>query len=223
MKKEMLNGDMIPYDLSVGELEVMMTSAVMKDFTLACEALSYKNDPEAYRIMRSYINDNDKYRRLYILKTIFRHREAVELSDFLENAIASEDFLFVENGLTVISSYNIKVSDTLLLSAVCKHLPKLYTGIRSLKMLDVSDEHYTELVKLFKRAKECAQKEFIAEILTEKYLPEKAKELFEVFSCDKFGKIRIYAVNLAKIYGYDLTKFLSDTDGHVRKFAEKLL
>lgn len=92
MKKEMLNGDMIPYDLSVGELEVMMTSAVMKDFTLACEALSYKNDPEAYRIMKFYINDNDKYRRIYILKTIFRHREAVELFDFLENAIASEDF-----------------------------------------------------------------------------------------------------------------------------------
>lgn len=56
MKKEMLNGDMIPYDLSVGELEVMMTSAVMKDFTLACEALSYKNDNEAYRMMKSSVS-----------------------------------------------------------------------------------------------------------------------------------------------------------------------
>ncbi len=131
MKKEMLNGDLIPYNLSAEELEVMMTSAVMKDFTIACEALSYKNDSEAYRIMKSYINDKDKYRRLYILKTIFRHSEAVELVDFLEEAITSDDFLFAENGLLVVSAYKIKVSDALLLSAVCKHLPKLYTGICS--------------------------------------------------------------------------------------------
>ena len=75
MRKEILNGTPIPYDLHIKDLEEMMNSSVMKDFSLACEALSYKNDPAAYRIMKSHIDDNDKYRRLYVLKTIFRHSE----------------------------------------------------------------------------------------------------------------------------------------------------
>ena len=106
MRKEILNGTLIPYDLPIEELKIMMSSSVMKDFSLACEALSYKSEPEAYQIMKSYIGTEDQYRRLYILKTIFRHSEAAELSDFLENAIASKDVLFVENGLTVVSEYH---------------------------------------------------------------------------------------------------------------------
>ena len=48
MKKEILNGTPIPYELSIEELEKMLSSPIMKDFSLACEALSYKNDPKAY-------------------------------------------------------------------------------------------------------------------------------------------------------------------------------
>ena len=92
MKKEMLNGTRIPYELSVEELNKMLSSPIMNDFSLACAALSYKNDVAAYEAMKNHINDKDKYRRLYILKTIFRHPNAVELVDFLESAILSEDF-----------------------------------------------------------------------------------------------------------------------------------
>ena len=180
MKKEILNGTPIPYDLPIEDLKAMMSSAVMKDFSLACEALSYKDDPEAYRIMKSYINDKDKYRRLYVLKTIFRHPEAVELIEFLEKAVASDDFLFVEHGLSVVSDYNIRISDGLLLSTVCKHFSNLgYAASRSLRMLSVSDDHYARLVELFKQEKRCHQKELVGEILIEKYLPQKAEELFD--------------------------------------------
>lgn len=223
MKKEILNGTYIPYDMPIEELRRMMSSSNMKDFSLACEVLSYKNDPEAYQIMKSHINDKDKYRRLYILKTIFRHPEAAELIDSLENAIASDDFLFVENGLIVISDFQIKLSDDLLLSVVQKHLPKLYTAIRSLITLDINDEHFDKLTKLFKQAEFCVQKEIIGEILKEKYLPSKSKELFNLFSCDRFAKIRLLAIKLANKYGYNPAKFLSDIDSRVKKLATKSL
>ena len=222
MKKEILNGTRIPYELSIEELCKMLSSPIMKDFSLACEALSYKNDDAAYEAMKYYINDKDKYRRLYILKTIFRHLNAVELVDFLENAITSEDFLFVENGLIVISEYKIKVNDSLLLSVVDKHLPKLYTAIRSLNTLEICEENYTKLIALFTRAEQCSQKEFIGEVLVDNYLPSKSKELFELFSCDKFAKVRLFAVKIAKIYGYDFSIFLSDEDGHIRDLANKI-
>ena len=221
MKKEILNGTRIPYELSVEELSKMLSSPIMKDFSLACEALSYKNDVAAYEVMKSYITDKDKYRRLYILKTIFRHPNAVELVSFLENAITSEDFLFVENGLIVISEHQIKVSNSLLLSVVTKHLPNLYTAVRALNTLDVCEENYAKLTALFSKAEQCSQQEFIGEILSIKYLPSKSKELFELFRCDKFAKIRLLAIKIAKTYGYDLSDFLSDIDGHVRKLAIK--
>ena len=223
MKKEILNGTIIPYELSVEELSKMLTSPIMKDFSLACEALSYKNDAAAYEAMKSYINDKDKYRRLYILKTIFRHPNAVELVYILENAIASEDYLFVENGLIVISEYHIKVSDSLLLSAIHKHLPKLYTAISSLTTLDISEENYSKLTELFLKAEQCVQKEIIGEILADNYLNSKSKELFELFGHDKFAKIRLLAIKIAKNYGYNLSLFLYDMDGHVRNLAMKSL
>lgn len=222
MKKEILNGTRIPYELSVEELNKMLSSPIMKDFSLACEALSYKNDVAAYEAMKNHINNRDKYRRLYILKTIFRHPNAVELVDFLENAIASNDFFFVENGLIVISEHQIKVSDSLLLSVVNKHLPKLYTSVGSLITLDINEENYTNLIAIFLKAEQCVQREVIGEVLVAHYLPSKAKDLFEIFSRDKFAKIRLFAVKIAKEYGYDLSVFLFDEDGHVRNLANKI-
>ena len=193
----------------------------MKDFSLACEALSYKDDHKAYEAMKSYVNDKDKYRRLYILKTIFRHPDSVELVDFLESAIASEDSTFVENGLFVIYEQQVKVSESLLISAVNKHLHGLYTAVGSLITLEISEDNYREIVRIFKKSKECAQKEVIGEVLLQNYLPSKSKELFELFKCNEFGKIRLLAASIAKEYNYDLSPFLSDKNGHVRKFANK--
>ncbi len=223
MKKEILNGDVIPYDLPVDQLKEMMASSVMSDFSLACEALSYKNDSEAYRIMKSYIGDKDKYRRLYILKTIFRHHEAAELVDFLEEAIASDDFLFVENGLLIVADYQVKVAESLLLSVVDQYLPQLDLGILALKTLDANETHYSELIKLFKKAEKCSQKELISEILRGKYLPLKSKELFDLFSNDFFAKIRGLALEIGKKYGFDIGGFLSDADGHIRKAAKRCI
>ena len=220
MKRETLYNIPIPYESSVEELIKILSSKDMKDFSLACEALSYKDDHKAYEAMKSYINDKDKYRRLYILKTIFRHPDSVELIDFLESAITSEDFMFVENGLFVIYEHRVKVSESLLISAVNKHLHGLYTAVGSLITLDISEENYREIVKIFNKSKQCAQKEVIGEVLISGYLPSKSKELYELFGCNEFGKIRLFAVSIAKEYNYDFSAFLSDKDGHVRKFAD---
>ena len=133
--------------------------------------------------------------------------------------ILSEDFLFVENGLLVISEYNIKVSDELLLSAVSKHLPQLSVAIGALKTIGISEEHYIKLITLFKMAEKCIQKEIIGDVLVSNYLSAKAKELFELFGCDEFAKIRLLAIEIAKKCSFNLSGFLDDIDGHVRNFA----
>ena len=142
--------------------------------------------------------------------------------DFLEGSILSEDFLFVENGLIVISEYKIKVPDSLLLSAVNKHLPKLYTAVGSLITLDISEENYKNLTAIFSKAEQCVQKEVIGVILAYHYLPSKSKELFDLFSRDRFAKIRLLAIKIANKYGYNLSVFLSNEDAHVKNLANKI-
>jgi len=220
MKKDSTNGTQIPYEATMDELKTMMSSHVMQDFSLACEALSYKNDPEAYEIMKSHINDRDKYRRLCVLKTIFRYPEAVELVDFLENAIASDDFLFVENGLIIVSNYGIKVSESLLIEVVKKYCNELYTAVGALKTLTINEGNFDAIKRIFASCTKCAQKEILCGILCDEYLPQKAKELFELFRRDAFAKIRLNALEIGKRYGFDTRDFLQDSDGHIRKSAK---
>lgn len=199
MRTEMINGIPVPYDLSVNELEVLLISGDMSDFVVACEALSYRSDERAYQLLKKYITDQDKYKRLYVLKTIFRHPKAVQLKSFLEECLLSDDVLFVHNGLSVVGQYEIEVSEKAVLSAVLKHLSDLHcTNLYALKILSTSDENFLNLIRIFKRSKACGQKEVIGEILVEKYFHSHAEELYALFSKDNFLKIRLPA---DKIFG----------------------
>ena len=220
MKLELLNGTPIPYNASTKELKQRLSSSSMKDFSLACEALSYANDPEAYAAMKAYIDDEDKYRRLYVLKTIFRHPQATELTDRLEMSLVSEDILFVRAALTVIAEHNINVADAALVAAIFRNFPDLCGELLTLRTLTPSEENYTRLTKLFQKATTRSQKEFISEVLLTQYLPAKASDLFEVFRYDPHAKIRSLSVKIGREYGLDISDFLHDPDGHIRKQAE---
>ena len=88
---------------------------------------------------------------------------------------------------------------------------------------DVNDDNFHVLQDIYARAKLCVQKECICDILFEKYLPSKSRELFEMCCGSEFGKIRVWAVKLGRQYGYDISSFASDTDGHVQKTVNKPL
>ena len=194
MRTEMINGIPVPYDLFVDELEVLLISGDMSDFVVACEALSYQTGDKAFALLKRFITDQDKYKRLYVLKTIFRYPKALQLKSFLEECLLSDDVLFVHNGLSVVGQYEIEVSEKAVLSAVLKHLSDLhYTDLYALKILSTSDESFLNLTKVFKRSKKCGHKEVLGEILLEKYYPSYAQELFALFSEDHFSKIRSLA------------------------------
>lgn len=194
MRNEMINGRPVPYDLPVDELEVLLISGDMSDFVVACEALSYQTGDKAFALLKRFITDQDKYKRLYVLKTIFRHPKALQLKSFLEECLLSDDVLFVHNGLSVVGQYEIEVSEKAVLSAVLKYLSDLHcTNLYALKILSTSDENFLNLIRIFKRSKKCGHKEVLGEILLEKYYPSYAQELFALFSEDHFSKIRSLA------------------------------
>lgn len=221
MKKEFLHGIPIPYDKSIEELRKLLFSPNMKNFSLACEALSYNDSAEAYVLLKSFIDNKDKYRRLYILKTIFRMPYSEELIPYLEKAITSDDLLFVKAALNVIAEHSIKVSENILRSTIIKHLTKLSLELYSLSILEKNNENYRYLTDIFTESKDCLKKEIICDLLQWNYLTENAEELFELFKKDNFAKIRLEAIKIGKNYGFDISKFLADIDGHVRDFARR--
>lgn len=122
MRYESVNGSYVPYDLPFDNIKDMLKSPIMKEFCLACEALSENKSKEAYEALKPYMFDKDKYRRLYVLKVIFKNPYAQELVFELENVLLSNDILFVEAGLFVVKDYNIKVLENILKEAITKIL-----------------------------------------------------------------------------------------------------
>lgn len=220
MRKEEINGIVVPYDKSVEELETMIFTEDMSVFVVACEALSYKSEEKAFEILKTYSTHEDKYKRLCVLKTIFRHPKSEQEKDLLVRAILSDDIFFAENGLQIICEHKIGVPENVIISAVNKHFCKLHsTSLYVLEVLGTNEANFVKLIKWLEQSKESGQKEVLGEILTKKYLPERAEELFALFSTDIFAKIRVMAVEIGKEYKFDISKFRDDPDGHVRKTA----
>ncbi len=209
---------------SISDFEKMMTSSKMTDFTVACDNLLKIDNPSTFEILKSYINDKDKFKRLYILKKIFDSKYAKqsneELKAFLEKSISSDDIFFIRQGLRIVAEKNIYVSEELLFSVIQKHQNHLYDEIYALKVVDETNTNFNKIINFFKGSEKSSQKEFVADILINKFEKNYSEELFLLFSNDEFPKIRCSAVKLAKKYGYDITRFQSDVNGHVRKLAQ---
>ena len=216
MEERILSG------LSIFKLKMMLASSEMKNFTLAVNELAKREEPEAYEAMKRYINHKDKYKRLYVLKKIFSHPCAAELIPWLEENIASGEEYFSENGLEVVAKFGLKIDRKLLLAAVEKYLQcgTGYDVLSALGTLEPTEENFRVMLVLFEKAVKSGQKEVLAEIICEKYLPEKADELFRLFAASDFAKIRVTAANIGKKYGFDLEKLKYDKNCHVRKIAE---
>ena len=216
--KPVINGRTVSYDLPAEELYAMLASEDMTDFLLACEALSVIPDEEVCDRLGEYLASTDEYRRLAVLKVIFRNPHAVRYTPVLEQAVMSEAILFAENGLRVAYECRVPVSEAAILTATRRHIARLFSP-DALDLLAVSEEHYKALVEIFSLCVTSLQQEVLADILLRKYADSHAAELFGLFSESKYPHVRRAAVDLGLAHGFDLTALLSDPDGHVRRAA----
>ena len=224
MRKVNFKGASTSCGKSLSELREMIASPEMKDFTVACDELSRMDSDEAFEIMRPYLDHKDKYRRLYVLKTIFRHPRAADISYYLEEAILSSDKLFVENGLLTVGKYGIKIPEEIIWFGV-ENSDLSYNDMRAIKLLDASPKNYKKILDIFfgegifnKRI--YWQKIFIADILREKYFPEKAEELYHIFATDGLAYIRFRAMKIADDFGFDKATLLEKIRTGASRLAE---
>lgn len=216
--KAEINGRPVPYGFSKEELYALLNSDNMTDFLLACEALSVIHDEETCDRMGSYLSHPDMYRRLAVLKVIFRNPYAVKYKSVLEEAISSEQLLFAGNGLRVAYECRVPVSETVILAAIRRHMEKLFSP-DALELLAVNQENYQVLTEMYSMCVTSLQQEVVTDILVCKYADTHADELFALFSRSPYSSVRCSAAFLGRSYGFDLTALQQDRDGHVRKAA----
>lgn len=216
--KTEINGRPVPHGLPKEELYGLLASDSMTDFVPACEALSALSDEETCDRLGAYLTHPDKYRRLAVLKVIFRNPHAVKYLPALEEAIASEHILFAENGLCVAYECRMPVSESVILAATRRHLGELFS-LHALDLLSVSEENYRAITEIYPLCATSLQQEILAEILARKYADAHAPALFKLFSASPYPKTRLQAVELGLHFGLDLTTLQKDPDGHVRKAA----
>jgi hypothetical protein len=213
--KNSINGRPVPYGFPKEELFSLLSSESMSDFVVACEALSVLPDEDVCDRLGAYLTSPDKYRRLAVLKVIFRNPAAVKYLPALEEAILSEDPLFAENGLRAAYEHRLPVAESTILAA---HRLVIWYPY-ALDLLAVSEGNYRALTRIFSRCVPGLQTGVVAEILARKYADIHARELFELFSASRDHEVRRMAALLGLRFGFDLTALQNDPDGHVRHTA----
>lgn len=188
----------------------------MQEFCDACDELVVIDNDEAFDMLLPWIDTKDRYRKLYAFKSLAKMSRAVELAKQIETALKSDDDLFAIAALRALAEKAIPICETLLKRRVEHYLDSGYNECEALMRLTVNTENYNYLVNMFCKAKTCMTKEIISDLLCDKYMPEHAMELFELFASSSYGKLRCKAVDIGLQRGFDLDRLKNDSDGHVR-------
>ncbi len=216
-KKQLLNGEPIPYDAPLPELEEMLRDKQMQRYCLACEALSQRTDEGAFRLLAAQLDVSDRWRRLYAFRVIFRSPYAADLSSYAVQQLQSDDPSFVLAALEIIEEHRLPCPEQAMKAAVAEHYALLHDQGKLLFRLEATEENYRYLRDLFHREGTCLRQEIVADILLDHYEDSRPTELYALLAGSRCAKQRTKAAQLAKRRGLDPSALREDPDGHVRK------
>ncbi len=216
-RKQLVNGEPIPYDAPLPELEDMLRDKEMRRYCLACEALSWRTDEESFRLLAEQLAVADRWRRLYAFRVIFRSPYAAGLASYAVQQLLSDDPSFVLAALEIIEEHRLPCPEAAMKAAVAEHYELLHDQGKLLFRLEATGENYRYLTELFHREEPCLRQEIVADILLDHYEDSRPAELYALLAGSRYARQRVKAALLAKRRGLDPSALREDPDGHVRK------
>lgn len=216
-KQQHVNGEPIPYDAPLTELEGMLRDKQMQRYCLACEALSRREDEVSFRLLAKQLDVSDRWRRLYAFRVIFRSPYAADLASYAVRQLLSCDPSFVLAALEIIEEHSLPCPEQAMKAAVAEYYELLHDQGKLLFRLEATEENYRYLTDLFHREGSCLRQEIVADILLDHYEDSRSAELYALLAGSRYARQRAKAAQLAKRRGLDLSALREDPDGHVRK------
>ncbi len=226
MRKESVNGCIVPYNSSILELKELLSRSDMVSFTLGCEALSQKAEIDSYDLLFSYLNHEDPYKRRCALEAICHSCYKDKLSGMLEEKLLDSNIFVVKTALKMIYEEQIKVPKEKVIKVLLqKGLEFDAYHFRSLIVV-ANEEDFKDCMEILKKYKSKKSLEsVIIEILFNLATDENWRLLYDLTKDHEKAQIRLIACKLlVKFNDIDeLSKFANDTDGHIRNFVKEKL
>ena len=220
-----INGNAVPDNYTIDQLRKMLDSSDMQIFVLACEALRNTNNAKAYQVLKTKLQEKDRYRYRYLFSVIFSFDESAELHEYFANALLSDDTLLVATALEHLTHKNIWVTDEQILACFEKNHNNL-SGYYYQILLRVTrtEAHTARIIKLLNSSQSDSVKIAVAECLTDFTTAENYRAIYKPFVDSNLPKLRLEACRIANKFGRAdlLQAFANDSDGHVRKYAKQL-
>ena len=220
----LLNGQAVPKNCTLDELKMMLEASDMRTFSLACEALKTMRTTEAYKLLKSRLQEKDKYRYRYIISVIFAFDESAELKDRFLNALQSDDRILMKTALEHLIHKNIWVTDEQILSCFEKHHNCLDGYYYQILLRIAKIERYTSrMIKLLNASTTDSVRIAVAACLTEFATKENFLDIYRLFADSGIAKLRLEACRIACRFDRTdlLQRFAEDADGHVRKYVSQ--
>lgn len=219
---KMINGQIVPENLTLSKLEEMMESSNMQTFAVACEALRLANTQEAYVLLKKYLYVSDRYKRRCVLAVIYDYNNSSELVSELVQALESEEVFLVTTALDNIIQGKVHVADEQVLTCIERNHGKLNSRYyHVLTCVERTEENVERILSLYRTSKEDSARIAMAESLHAFCNLNNYLRLFDLFKDDPVAHIRRVACRIAIEHdrGDLLQKFKLDKDGHIRKLA----
>jgi len=220
-----INGNAVPDNYTIDQLREMLDSSDMQTFTIACEALRNTKETEAYQVLKTKLQEKDRYRYRYLLSVIFSFDESAELHELFASVLLSDDTLLAKTALEHLLHKNIWVTDEQVLACFEKNHNNL-SGYYYRIILRVArtEAHTARIIELLNRAHSDGIKIAVAECLTEFTTAKNYFDIYKLFVDSNIPKLRIEACRIADRFGRTdlLQAFVNDADGHVRKYVKQL-
>lgn len=219
---KMINGQIVPENLTLSELEEMMESSNMQTFAIACEALRLANTQEAYELLKKHLYVSDRYKLRCVLAVVYDYSNSSELVSELVRALNSEELFLVTTALDNIIQGKVRVADEQVLACIERNHGKLNSSYYYvLTCIERTGENVERILNLYHACKENSIRIALAECLHTFCNPNNYIRLFNLFKDDSVAHIRMVACRIAidRDRRDLLQNFKQDKDGHIRKLA----
>lgn len=218
-----LNGKPVPVESPLPELARMLESADMTDFALACRALSLKQTPESYQLLKSHLPNKDLYRHRCLLEALFAFPQSPELTAMAEEALRSRQEYLVTAALSGMIKGSLLLPEALILSTLEENLSTL-SGWYFQVLFDFArtEENLQSILKLYHKSSG-EQRTALAHQISYFANEENCHRLSSLLIADPITQVCLVGIRIAAEFGcaHRHPELEHHPDGHVRASYRK--
>jgi HEAT repeat protein len=216
----------VPFDKNTHEL-IAMLDCDLSQFHVACEALSYKNDELSLKTLLSILKDSDPFKRRIAVECLGNHAMFYKALDHVLVCLDDRSPYVVRTAIGIMVKHRVMEShEKIIVLLESKDEPTRETAILALEYISKPSDF--DILLSLQNDKNKKIKNLVSYIVLATANETNWSKAYNMMKHSDNGKIRLSACKLLYEFGTKEEKgeaklFLQDKNGHVRKYASKMI